>query len=73
MMASLQCLPLLHCDTPHWQIILTLEYYQHIQDITADPNCDLHVDQVRKHNINLHLNIAELQQNLKIEGIPESQ
>ena len=42
-------------------------------EITADPEHNLHIDQVRKHNIKLHRDIADLQQNLKIEGIPESQ
>ena len=53
-------------DHPHIGIL------QHIQEITADPNRDLHINQVRKYNINLHPDVAELQQNLKIEGIPES-
>ena len=44
---------------------------QHIQEITADPNPALHMSQVRKLSINP--NIMELQQNLKIRGIPESQ
>ena len=38
---------------------------QHIQETTVDPNQDMHTDQVRTHNINLHLNIAELQQILR--------
>ena len=53
-------------DNPHIGVL------QYSQEITADPNCDLHVNQVGKHNINFHPNIAELQQNLKIKGIPES-
>ena len=54
-------------DHPHIGVL------QHIQEITADSDHDLHINQVRKHNIKLHPDVAELQQNLKIEGIPESQ
>ena len=54
-------------DHPHIGVL------QHIQEITADPDHVLHINQVRKFSINFHSNIAELLQNLKIEGIPESQ
>ena len=52
-------------DHPHIRVLW------HIQETTADPDHDLHIDPVRKHNIKLHLNIAGPQQNLRIEGIPE--
>ena len=54
-------------DHPHIGVL------QHLQEITADPDHNLHINQVGKHNINLYPNIAELQQNLQIEDIPESQ
>ena len=49
-----------------------LGVHQHTPEIIADPNCDLHIDPVTKHNVRLHLDAAVLQQDLKVEGIPES-
>ena len=54
-------------DHPHIGVLW------HTQETTADTNHNLHIDPVRKHNIKLHLDIAVPQQNLRVEGIPESQ
>ena len=46
---------------------------QLIQKIAADLDHALHINQVRKLCISLHPILTELQQDLKIEDIPESQ
>ena len=54
-------------DHPHTGVL------QLIQKITGDPDHTLHINQVRKLCISLHPILADLQQNLKIEDIPQSQ
>ena len=53
-------------DHPHTEVP------QLIPEITADQDHILPINQVRKLSINLYPNVAGLQQNLKVEGVPES-
>ena len=65
---ALTVIAVTHHTTDHFHIGVLW----HTQEIIADSDHDLHTDQVRNHNISLHSYIVEPQQNLQVEGIPES-
>ena len=64
--------PMLFAVTYHIEDHPHIGVLQLIQKIIADPNHALHINQLRKLCISLHLVLAELHQNLKVGDIPES-